>query len=127
MFTKDLKSETSLLTLLKAQSATATANGTGVDISSYCGNILVILNAAAATAGINPTLDVKIQDSADNSSFADVSGYAFTQVTTTDSLQGLSVDTRLCRKYIRVVITIGGTSSPAFPVAVSAVAYPNVV
>lgn len=127
MFTKDLKTETTLLTLLKAQSATATANGTGVDISSYVGNILVILNAAAATAGSSPTLDVKIQDSADNSSFADVSGYTFTQVTNADSLQGLSIDTRNLRKYIRVVITIGGTSSPAFPVAISAVAYPSIV
>jgi hypothetical protein len=68
-------------------------------------------------------MDVKIQDSADNSTFADVSGYTLTQVTTTDSLQSLSIDKRLVRRYVRAVFTIGGTSSPSFPCSAVIVPY----
>ena len=92
---------------------TTTLTGTGVDLQSYEGNIGLILNSSAATAGTSPTLDVKVQDSADNSSFADVSGLTFTQVTDAASVQLLRVR-KSVRRYIRVVGTIGGTSSPAF-------------
>jgi hypothetical protein len=92
---------------------TTTLTGTGVDLQSYEGNVGVILNSSAATAGTSPTLDVKIQDSADNSSFADVSGLTFTQVTTTASVQLVRVP-KSVRRYIRAIGTIGGTSSPAF-------------
>lgn len=127
MFTKDIASETVAATLLKAQSVTATANGTGVDIQGYVGILVATAMISAATAGSSPTMDVKIQDSADNSSFSDVTGYTFTQVTSTDSLQSLSIDTRAVRRYVRVVVTIGGTSSPAFPMAISLRGYKQVV
>jgi len=70
---------------------------------------------------------VNIEDSADNSSFAAVSGYTFTQVTTTDSHQTLAVDKRLVRRYIRLVIDIGGTNSPAFPMAASIIGHKQVL
>ena len=92
---------------------TTTLTGTGVDLQSYEGNVGVILNSSAATAGSSPTLDVKIQDSADNSSFADVSGLTFTQVTDAASVQLLRVP-KSVRRYVRAIGTIGGTSSPAF-------------
>lgn len=123
MFTKDLKTETTTVTVLKSQSITATNTGTGVDTAAYAGNMLLIANIAAATAGTTPTMDVKVQDSADNSSFADVTGLTLTQVTTTDSLQTLSIDKRTVRRYIRTISTIGGTSSPAFPMSLTLTAY----
>jgi hypothetical protein len=105
MITIDLKNETISFELLPAGSRSAgTVNGTGVDIRNYQGFIKVHLNAATGGTG---TLDVKIQDSADNSSFADVSGYSFTQVTTTGGNQSIGVDARLCRRYIRAVSTVG--------------------
>ena len=108
-------------TLLSISTRTSSANGTGLDISTYEGLALVQL-ANNATSGTTPTLDVKIQDSADNSTFADVSGYSFTQVTAALSDPStLEIDLRNVRQYIRAVATIAGTT-PSFACAVTLVA-----
>lgn len=102
----DFNKATTVFELFPAQSAGSGANGTGVDVRDYQGVINIVLDVAN---GGTSTLDMKIQDSADNSSFADVTGLAFTQVSTTASLQTLGVDSRLVRRYIRAVSTIAGT------------------
>lgn len=110
-----------VLDLIPSASIVATGNGTGVDIIQFTGQIAIVLDCGAATAGSSPTMDIKIQDSADNSSFADLSpAFAFTQVTNAASVQKkvLSKDAAVVRRYIRAVKTIGGTSSPAFPCSV---------
>lgn len=98
---------------------TATVTGTGFNISEYNGNITFTQSVGTVT-GTSPTLDGKIQDSADDSSYADVSGATFTQVTSSTNLQTLNVDTRSVRKYLRYVGTIAGTS-PVFPSSVTAI------
>jgi hypothetical protein len=116
---KDIKGSLTFTVGLKSQAITTTTNGTGVDLQQYVGIPIASINCAAATAGSSPTMDIKIQDSADNSTFADVSpAIAATQVTTVDSIQQLAIDKRVVRRYIRAVATIGGTSSPSFPVSV---------
>jgi len=106
--------------MIGSASVTASANGTGIDLKDYEGEIGVILNASNATAGSSPTLDVKLQDSADNSSFNDISGAAFTQVTGSGGgVQKMTLNSDSIRRYIRHVVTIGGTSSPAFPVGLT--------
>ena len=55
---------------------TATGNETGVDLLDYEGDITMILDAEAGGSGV--TYAVKVQDSSDNSTFADVTGAAFT-------------------------------------------------
>lgn len=108
-----------LITLVAAQSVAATANGTGVDISNHIGNAVVILDSGAASAGTLPTLNVKLQSSADNSTnWTDVPNGAFPQITTVATLAKLVIRPRDLNKYLRAVSTIGGTASPAFPVAV---------
>jgi len=114
----DLHNELTNLSLAAGRS-TVTANDTGVDLQGYQGKLKVMLNYAGG-GGTSPTLDVKIQDSADNSTFADVTGLAFTQVTATASLQSMAVDTRAVRRYIRTVRTLGG-SSPTFDGSITAV------
>ena len=113
-----------LLDLLLMQSVTATGNGTGVDLLGYEGEIAVILSAKN-TAGVTPTLDVKLQDSADNSTFTDISGAAFTQVTDAGTSAAVSekivIKSDQVKRYVRAVKTIGGTSSPAFDTACHAV------
>ena len=92
---------------------TATANGTGVDLKDYIGQAKVILHSALGT-GTTPTLDVKLQDSDDNSTFADITGATFTQVTdAAASLQAIGVDVDKVKRYVRAVATIGGTT-PSF-------------
>ncbi len=105
--------------LLPMQSVTSDGNGTGVDVQQFVGSVAILLSAKA-TAGTTPTLDIKLQDSADNSTFADISGAAFTQVTDASSsaavLQKISLNVDACARYVRAVKDIGGTSSPAFDV-----------
>ena len=105
---------------LIAGTFTVDTNGTDVDLQDYQGVLKVILNSGAG-GGTTPTLDAKIQDSADNSAFADIPGKVFTQVTDAGlSIQILGIDTRTVKRYIRVALTIGGTT-PTFGLAVTAV------
>lgn len=107
------------ISLIAAQAIAATANGTGVDIKDYVGTMQLLLDSGAG-AGTTPTLDVKIQDSDDNTAFADVTGKAFTQVTTVASRQQMVLDTNAVRRYIRAVSTLGGTT-PSFPISLQGV------
>lgn len=61
---------------------------------------------------------VKIQDSADNSTFADVTSFAFTQITTGPTSERIAIaNTSTIRRYVRAVtVTTGGFSSLAFSV-----------
>ena len=104
---------------LIAGTYTADANGAGADLQGYQGVLKIVLDSGAG-GGTTPTLDVKIQDSTDNSTFADVSGKVFTQVTDIASIQSLAIDTRAVRRYIRAVIAIAGTS-PTFGLAVAVI------
>jgi len=98
---------------LIAGTYTADANGAGADLQGYQGVLKIILDSGAG-GGTTPTLD---EDSTDNSSFTDVVGKTFAQVTTIASLQSLGIDTRAVRRYIRAVLTIAG-ASPTFGLAV---------
>ena len=77
---------------------------------------------SAAGGGSSPTLDVTIEESADNSSFAAVASgaVAFTQVTGTASAQKVALNKDDAKRYVRIKYTIGG-SSPTFTFSVNAV------
>lgn len=98
---------------------TATGQTSGIDLQTYDGDVVFLLDSAAGS-GTSPTLNVTIEDSADNSSFAAISGAAFTQVTGTASAQKLVINKDSARRYVRVKYTIGG-SSPSFTFSVNAV------
>ena len=93
------------MALLAAASCanTAAATGTGVDLRDYEGPVVIIQNHGTSTG----TLDGKIQDSADNSSFADVTGAVFTQETTGAGIQSLVLQSKQVRRYIKYVGTVG--------------------
>lgn len=103
--------------LLPMQSVTGDGNGTGVLVTEYVGSLAVILTCKN-TAGTTPTLDIKLQESDDNSTYTDISGAAFTQVTdagtSAATIEKIVVNVDACKKYIRAVKDIGGASSPAF-------------
>jgi hypothetical protein len=82
---------------------TANLDGTAVDLVDYEGDIVVILDVEN---GGTSTLDVKIQ-SADTSggTYSDVSGAAFTQVSTTASKQTLVFAKGDAKRYIKAVST----------------------
>ena len=101
---------------LRPQAATASANGTGVDTQGFAEGMVVL--EVGAVSGTTPTLDVKLQESDDNSTFTDISGATFTQVTAANSSQVKRLaELNVSRKrYIRAVATIAGTT-PSFAVA----------
>lgn len=108
------------VTLRAPAEITASANASGVDLLPYAGRAIVTLTASVGT-GTSPTLAVKLQDSADNSSFADVTGATFAQVTDeAASVQTIGYQISENRRYVRVVSTLGGTS-PSFYTSVTLV------
>ena len=95
-------STTAVLLAAASCANTAAATGTGVDLKDYEGPVVIIQNHGTSTG----TLDGKIQDSADNSSFADVSGATFTQSTTTADVKTLVLQSKQVRRYIKYVGTV---------------------
>ena len=96
---------------------TSTVTATGVDIAQYVGR-LAITQHVGTVSGTSPTLDGKLQESSDNSTWSDISGATFTQVTASTAIQTIYIQTRATKRYIRYVGTIGGTS-PSFGLAVT--------
>jgi hypothetical protein len=112
-----------LLTFHATAARTATGNATGVDLRQYDGDLVLILDSAAAGAGTNPTLDVTVEHSdASGSGYTAITGAAFTQVTNTASQQKLVISRDEAKRYVRVTYTIGGTNSPSFTFSVNGVA-----
>ena len=110
-----------ILWTFAAKQQNATANGAGVDLQPYANPGKKQLKAAlsvGAKSGTSPTLDVKMQDSDDNSTFADISGATFTQATDVTSEE---IHFQTNKRYVRAVATLGGTS-PTFDMAVGVVA-----
>jgi hypothetical protein len=96
---------------------TAATNGTGIDTTASASFGAQAYLHVSAFTGTDAT--VKIQDSADNATFADVAGLAFTQITGgAPFAERISVaNTTTIRRYVRVVtVTTGGFSSLAFAV-----------
>lgn len=93
------------VSLLAAVSAanTAAATGTGVDLQDYEGPVVITQNHGISTG----TLAGKIQDSADNSSFADiVPAVNFAGETTTVGVQQVVIQSKQVRRYIRYLGTV---------------------
>lgn len=95
---------------------TATVTATGIDISGYNGGIIV-QQLVGVVSGTTPTLDGKLQSSPDNSTWSDISGATFTQVTATDNFQKIGIQVPAAARYLRYVGTIAGTT-PSFTMGV---------
>ena len=97
----------------KQLSGAGTTTGTGVDMSAtinIMGREIVGFLSVGAKSGTSPTLDVKYQESSDDSTYTDISGAAFTQAT---DVTNETIRFRLTKKYLRESRTVGG-SSPTF-------------
>ena len=120
-FEYDLPGAVTSSILTPSTSITSNTNTSILDLSPYKGAVAIALNAGANTAGdANAKLQATIYDSADNSSFAVSSATnAFTNVTNANSYQALDVDTRLARRYLKVVMNVYGVNT-AYPVGLAA-------
>jgi hypothetical protein len=99
----------------------ATVSATGASANKFNvgegAELRIQLRVTGSGSGTSPTLDVKVQDSADGSSFADT-GLTFAQVsgtsTVANKLQQREFKARPGRPWVQLLGTIGGSSSPQF-------------
>jgi len=100
------------LTLLAAKTYNANTNGNAVDLQNYVApgsREMKAVLSVGSQSGTNPTLDVKVQDSADGSTgWADIPGAAFAQVG--GALSEQTIHCQTLKRYVRAVVTVGGTS-----------------
>lgn len=104
-------------TLLAAASRSASANGTGVDVSAYEGHAIVVVELTNVS-GTSPTADFKLQEcDTVGGTYTDLgaagslhAAVAATQVGAASSLQKLAVEVQATKKFVRAVLTLGGTS-----------------
>lgn len=95
---------------------TAATNGASIDTTasaSFGGQAYLQVTAFTGT-----DVTVKIQDSADDSSWLDVASFAFTQVTSGPTTERIALsNTATIRRYVRAVtVTTGGVTSVTFAV-----------
>lgn len=97
---------------------TGATNGTSIDTTASAAFGAQAFLHVTAFSGTDAT--VKIQDSADNSSFADVTSLAFTQITAGPTSERIATSSgATIRRYLRAVtVTTGGFSSLTFAVTV---------
>lgn len=109
---------TRAVTTLKADNySAASTDGASVDTKGYR-HAVVVVNAGIAAASAEA--DIKIQDSADDSSFADISGATFTQITTAndDTCYVGFVNCDANRRYLRAVVACDGTNAVELGVSI---------
>ena len=108
--------------------AAGATDGAAVDINEFEGNIAIVVDAILATAGTTPTLTFTVEHRADSGdswgavpadALIDASlGTADTfDVVTAAANGGVQVKGLVrarCKAQIRVVATVGGTSTPSF-------------
>ncbi len=96
---------------------TAATNGTAIDTTASASfGAQAYLQVFSPFTGTDAT--VKIQDSADNVTFADVAGLSFTQITAAPTSERISIsNTSTIRRYVRAVtVTTAGFTSLSFAV-----------
>lgn len=94
--------------------ATVTADGLGsaIDLAEYEGEIAIFVAVSAGSG--NMTCDINVHNSdTSGGSYTAVTGSAITQVTTTASIQKISLDSNELKRFIKLNIDVGGTS-PSF-------------
>lgn len=102
-------------------STSANLSGSSVDLAPNVSNVVSAILVCGNAAGTSPTMDAKIQESTDGTTWTDVTGGAFTQVTTSNQLQVLPF--KPTKRYVRSTGTVGGTS-PVFEATVLIGPYP---
>lgn len=104
--------------LIPTTAMTSTTTGTGIDVTDYDGRVKVVLDSTAG-GGADHTMDVKLQESDDDSTYTDISGATFTQVTNAAvALEDIHLNIGETKQYVRAVATLAGTS-PAFTASVN--------
>ncbi len=119
-FIADLKNQAFLGAAIKPQTATATLTGSGIDCQTTDGPVNILLQTGAATSTTGATLDVKIQESDDNTTFTDAIAFSQLSGSAIANVNTFYGKYLRSKRYIRAVATITGT--PSIPLAVTVIA-----
>lgn len=101
---------------LRATRRTASGNGKTVDALGFSRAMVIFSLGVHDRTDGNETLDVKLQESADNATWTDVPSAAFTQIAaqavdaTSGNIYLMDVDLSIRQRYLRGVGTAGGTT-----------------
>ena len=96
--------------ILAAVATAASTNGTGVDCKGYS-ECLVVFNAILAASSAEG--NVHIEESDDDSTYADITGAVFTEITPTnddDAFVG-RIDLSKHKRYLRAVLATDGANA----------------
>jgi hypothetical protein len=110
----DVKNQALLGASVYPSTVNDTNNGSAIDMQDADGRCFAV-QAVGSVTGTGPSLAGKIQESADNSTWTDVSGATFTAVTASNNLQTIAFDRT--KRYLRHSRTVAGTS-PTFGLGV---------
>ena len=113
MTIQNLGSKGTAVDILPNDVLASTANGSGVDLQGYEGSAAFVLSSEAMGASV--TLAVKLQESADNSSWSDVTDGAFTTTAAnTAAFEQIALNVSDLKRYVRTNSTVaGGTGTGA--------------
>ncbi len=101
------------------QTATSTVTGTGVDFDLASGPIFAFVHVGSVS-GMNPTLDVKLQESdTQGGTYGDFQVTASLPTVVSANQFGI-INGRRSKRWVRALATIGG-ATPSFAFAVSIV------
>jgi hypothetical protein len=118
MTLSDINSNLTQTAVSAIAARTSTVTSSAVDLRTYKGGFIV-QQLVGVVSGTTPTLNGKIQTSADGSTgWTDIAGATFTEVTATDSFQKIGFVENQTLGYIRYVGTIAGTT-PSFTMGVA--------
>lgn len=105
--------------------ATNNVGSSGLDIRQYVGRLAVHVNIGVKTAGDNDgAVTVQVKASQDNTiaNATNIVGATPSAVSTTNNTAAsgaIVFDTRAEYRYLHALVTLSGTNSPAYPVAVA--------
>lgn len=107
-FTSDVTVLQTIVPDVHAITAGYTLNGSSVNILGFSGRVLVQVDAGTLSAG--GTLNVKVQESNNDSTWTDV--YTFTQITTANDNQIHEYQYTGSAQYLRAVASVGVATAP---------------
>lgn len=111
-FASDLSSAYVVTGTLFATSTGVTTSahlqGASVDTTPIVSNNVSAILVVGNVAGTSPTMDAKMQESTDGTTWTDVASGAFTQVTQSTNVQTLPIQPT--KRYLRSTGTVGGTT-----------------
>ena len=116
MTIQNLGSKGTAVDILPNDVLASTGNGSGVDLQGYEGDAAFIFSAEAGGSGV--TYAMKIQESADNSSWSDVTDGGFTTTSAnTAAFEQIALNVSDLKRYVRAASTVaGGTGTGALTV-----------